>query len=146
VALTDPKGGDKTVWNIEMHLKHAALVCSSEENSDRFYQDVLGLRRMRSKILPSTLSKQIFDLDIEYKVIDYGNEDIHFEILVADEAISHEKNVEHICLEVDDLKTFLDKCITMDVEILRIPKGEGILTFIRDYDLNLFEIKARSDK
>ena len=31
----------------------------------------------------------------------------------------------------------------MEVEILQIPRGAGFLTFIRDYDGNLFEIKEK---
>jgi hypothetical protein len=31
----------------------------------------------------------------------------------------------------------------MEVKILQIPRGATFLTFIRDYDGNLFEIKAK---
>jgi hypothetical protein len=36
---------------------------------------------------------------------------------------------------------FRKKCRDLDVEISQIPKGDRPLTFIRDYDGNLFEIK-----
>lgn len=126
-----------------MLLKHVALISSSEENSDKFYKNLLGLRKMRSKILPASLSKQIFNLDCEYKIIDYSNEDIHFEIFIGNQKSSDNKKVEHVCLEVNDMELFLNKCKDMAVKFLQIPKGEFFLIFISDYDGNLFEIKEK---
>ena len=125
-----------------MLLKHVALVCSSEEKSDKFYENLLGLKKIRSKIIPSTLSKQIFNLDSELKIIDYAVDEIHFEVFISHRKVADDKKVEHVCLEVDDLETFLNKCNDMAVKILQIPKKEGFLTFISDYDGNLFEIKT----
>ncbi len=126
-----------------MLLKHVALVCSSEEKSDKFYESLLGLKKVSSKMIPSTLSKQIFNLDSELKIIDYAVDEIHFEVFINNQKISEAKKIEHICLEVDNLEGFLDKCNDMTVKILQIPKKEGFLTFISDYDGNLFEIKER---
>ena len=47
------------------------------------------------------------------------------------------------CLEVADLESFLEKCRSLKVDVARIPKGDKILTFIRDFDGNLFELKNR---
>ena len=43
-----------------MKLIHIALACRSEAASDRFYQELLGLRKIRSKTIPSSLAEQIF--------------------------------------------------------------------------------------
>ena len=51
--------------------------------------------------------------------------------------------IDHICLEVDDLDSFLKKCRSMDINVSRIPKGDATITFIRDDDGNLFEIKGQ---
>ena len=125
-----------------MLLKHVALVCSSEEKSDKFYESLLGLKKVHSKMIPSTLSKQIFNLDSELKIIDYAVDEIHFEVFISHQKVADDKKIEHICLEVDNLEAFLNKCNDMGVKILQIPKKEGFLTFISDYDGNLFEIKT----
>ena len=65
-----------------MLLKHIGLVCSSEKNSDNFYKNILGLKKMPSRTVPRTLAKQIFNLDIEYTMINYTDDKIHFEIFV----------------------------------------------------------------
>ena len=124
-----------------MVLNHIALVCSSEENSDKFYEKILGLKKMETKIIPSTLSKQIFNLDTELKIVNYANDNIRFEIFIDKKKSVMDKRAEHVCLEVADLKGFLVKCKSMGVLVKQIPKGDAFLIFIKDYDGNLFEIK-----
>ncbi len=125
-----------------MLLKHVGLTSSSEENSDKFYQDLLGLNKAEPKTLPSDLCKAIFNLDAELPIINYLDENIHFEIFITSASKSNNLKIEHLCLEVDDLSGFIEKCRGLSVEVARIPKGDKTLTFIKDYDGNLFEIKC----
>ena len=124
-----------------MQLKHVALVSSSEERSDRFYMNLLGLEKKSSKTIPSMLSKQIFNLDCELKIINYANDNIHFEIFIDNQKGSKINRIDHVCIQVDDLESFLEECRAMALEILQIPKGDAFITFIKDDDGNLFEIK-----
>lgn len=124
-----------------MVLRHVGLTCGSEENSDRFYADLLCLTKSEPKILPSELSKAIFDLDTELVMINYLNEHVHFEIFIIDHHENHCQKIAHTCLGVEDLEIFLEKCHSLDVDVARIPKGDKTLIFIKDFDGNLFEIK-----
>lgn len=126
-----------------MYLKHIGLVCSSENNSDKFYQGLLGLEKKEAKILPRMLSKKIFDIDAEYKIINYVGGRVHFEIFLGKLDPATITRIGHICLEVDNISKFLKKCHTMDIHTLQIPKGDDFITFITDFDGNLFEIKER---
>ena len=124
-----------------MLLRHVALTCSSEKKSDRFYKDLLGLQKSEPKILPMALSRAIFNIDAELVMINYQDEKVHIEIFITGHSVNHSRQVEHTCLEVDDLPDFIKKCNERGVDISQIPKGDRILTFIRDFDGNLFEIK-----
>ncbi len=124
-----------------MILRHAALTCSSEKNSDKFFKNLLGLEKSEPKTLPRALSKAIFGIDSELPIINYLDEYVHFEIFIYSHSMNRVRQIEHVCLEVDDLQDFLNKCRDLDVGISQIPKGDRTLTFIRDYDGNLFEIK-----
>lgn len=124
-----------------MILRHVALTCSSEKNSDRFFKNLLGLEKLEPKILARSLSKSIFNVDAELMMINYRSKDIHFEIFITADSKSSNKQIAHVCIEIDDLHTFLKKCRDLDVEVSRIPKGNRTLTFIRDFDGNIFEIK-----
>jgi len=127
-----------------MILKHVALVCGSEDNSDRFYERLLGLNKLNSKILPRELSGQIFNLDSELTIINYADDNIHFEIFIHSRVSRDTEKIEHVCLEVEGLEAFLEKCRAMEVDILQIPKGDKMLVFIKDFDGNLFELKAKT--
>ena len=125
-----------------MILRHVALTCSSEEKSDKFYKNLLELKKSAPKTLPSAISKALFDIDSELKIINYLNEHLHFEIFLAGRNRSGLRRIEHVCLKVDDLEAFLEKCRTLQVKIVQVPKENNLLTFISDDDANLFEIKS----
>jgi catechol 2,3-dioxygenase-like lactoylglutathione lyase family enzyme len=124
-----------------MQLKHIALVSSTEEKADRFYQAVLGLKKINEKTIPAALSDQIFNLNAELKIINYANEKIHFEIFIAGKQSPEATRISHVCLEVSNLEAFLESCRKMEIAIRQVPKGDAMITFIEDDDGNLFEIK-----
>jgi catechol 2,3-dioxygenase-like lactoylglutathione lyase family enzyme len=123
-----------------MLLKHVGLTCSSEENADKFYRDLLGLKKSEPKTLNSDLSRAIFNLDADLLLLNYTDENIHFEIFVADQVDINRDLIAHQCLEVADLSEFIEECRAIGVAVVRIPKGDKTLTFIKDFDGNLFEI------
>ena len=126
-----------------MHIKHVALACTSESKADTFYANLLGLNKSEVKTLPRELSKAIFNLDRELVIINYLDDKVHFEIFIAPAAQENSPQIEHTCLEVDDLEKFLIKCRSLNADIARIPKGDKVLIFLRDFDGNLFEIQQR---
>jgi catechol 2,3-dioxygenase-like lactoylglutathione lyase family enzyme len=127
-----------------MLLKHVGLTCSTEDNADKFYRDLLGLNKSEPKPLPSDLCHAIFNLDAELQMINYQDDHTHFEIFITNQLSTSQRQIDHQCLEVDDLAGFIEKCRGMGVEVARIPKGDKTLTFIKDFDGNLFEIKGSS--
>jgi catechol 2,3-dioxygenase-like lactoylglutathione lyase family enzyme len=126
---------------MQMLLKHVALACSSEKNSDRLFKHLLGLDKSEPKTLSISLAKAIFNVDAELLMINYRDENVHFEIFITDQPVRPVKQIEHICLEVKNLKAFLNECRRLEVEVIQVPKGDRTLTFIRDDDGHLFEIK-----
>ncbi|MBW1743402.1 MAG: VOC family protein [Deltaproteobacteria bacterium] len=124
-----------------MRLNHVALVCSSEENANEFYVGILGLERMRTSVLPEELSREIFNIGGEYQVLVYGNDRFTAEVFIAANLPRGESRFEHVCLEVEDVETFVTECESRQVRVNRVFKGDRLLTFVEDFDGNLFEIK-----
>lgn len=124
-----------------MQLKHIALVSRTEEKADRFYQDVLGLKKISEKTLAASLSKDIFNVNAELKIVNYANETLHFEIFIGDTDHINTDSIGHVCLEVQDLEAFVERCRQNAVEVIQVPKGDGFITFIKDMGGGLFEIK-----
>jgi catechol 2,3-dioxygenase-like lactoylglutathione lyase family enzyme len=126
-----------------MNLRHVALACSSEEKADKFYADLLGLKKAEPKRLPPALSKAIFNIASEHIIINYVGDTVHFEIFINNRHIKSDGKIDHVCLDVVDLEAFLAKCRRLEVKIVQVPKADKLLTFILDYDDNLFEIKNK---
>jgi len=125
-----------------MHIKHVALACASASKADTFYANLLGLTKSEPKILPLDLSRAIFNIDSELVMINYRDENVHFEIFVPGSGGGNSRQIAHTCLRVDDLEVFLEKCRGLNIDVSRIPKGDKNLIFIKDFDGNLFEIKS----
>ena len=126
-----------------MDLLHVALTSTSEDSADGFYVDLLGLKKAEPKTLAAEICHAIFGIDRELTVINYTGEAAHFEVFVCGAAPTPPRRVAHACIAVENLPEFLRKCETFQVEIIRVPKGESLITFIKDADGNLFEIKGK---
>ena len=127
-----------------MKLNHVSVVCSSRENADRFYKEIIGLKEIKSALLDRELAGQIFDIACESQLILYANDDFTVEVFVPSSAFEKVNTFVHLCLEVEDREEFAVKCQAMGVVVKKIPKGDSELIFIEDYDGNLFEIKESS--
>ena len=124
-----------------MKLHHAAVVCASRENADRFYGDILGLETIKTQTLGADLSEEIFGISSECEMVLYGRGDLAFEVFIPPEMPETHRNYRHLCLAVKDRKTFMDRCRAVGLAVKKIPKGETFVVFVEDFDRNLFEIK-----
>ena len=123
-----------------MNLHHAAVVATSEENSDRFYSDLLGLEKQRARRIPAELMKAIFAINQETLIIDYGNEDLLVEVFIT--TPPEGRTISHLCLKTPDREQLLADCDHMNVPVLRVAKNDGgSIAFIEDFDGNRFELK-----
>ena len=124
-----------------MKLHHAAVVCQSEENADRFYEGILGLKRIKTSTARKDLIQQIFDIPLECQFIFYGKDNVGVEVFIIPQKTGNGLHFEHLCMQVDNREALIAKCRAGGLEVREIPKGDAILVFIKDYDGNIFEIK-----
>ena len=124
-----------------MKLHHLAVVCSTVERADRFFEGVLNLKKIKSGTLDRTFGEQLFDISQECEMILYGNEDFRIEVFVTVSDPKMKAPYVHVCLEVNHRKSFTKKCEEAGLAVKSIPRGDYMIVFIEDYDGNLFEIK-----
>ena len=124
-----------------MKFVHTGLGASTEKNADRFFVNILGLEKQIPKILNQEMTRAIFGIAEELLIINYKNENVHYEILVYKEYKTPDKQITHSCLHVKNLINIVDKCRKAGLKVVEVPKGTGVVTFISDFDGNLFEIK-----
>ncbi len=124
-----------------MKVRHHGLACRSEETAERFYEKFLGLKKLERKTVPAALSGAFFGIPSDLTVLNYVRDDVFFEVFIHESARPAAGSPNHICLEVGDLESFLERCRVMGVPVIRAPRGDRWITFIQDFDGNLFEIK-----
>jgi catechol 2,3-dioxygenase-like lactoylglutathione lyase family enzyme len=127
--------------NDDITFVHTGLAASSEENADRFFINILGLEKSEPKIIDKKLAYSLFGIDAELLMIHYRGGNVDFELFVHKEYKATEKQIAHSCIKVNDLKTIVYKCKDAGLKVIEVPKGLGVITFISDYDGNLFEVK-----
>lgn len=128
-----------------MEIIHYSLACSSTDNADRFYTGCLGFEKTAIKSLPADLSKTFFHLNEELVVLNYTRNNILFEIIINEHMEPKLDPIEHICLSVENKPEFLKKVEKFGLNIVQKKKGEKTVTFISDFDGNLFEIIESSN-
>ena len=125
-----------------MKLHHVGCVCGSLENAARFYEDIVGLKKIKTSTLNKELAEQIFDIKLECEMVTYGNEYFNIEIFVGEHVPKSITEFGHFCLQVEDREEFLRSCESVGLPVKRVPKGDSVVTFITDFDGNLIEIKG----
>jgi catechol 2,3-dioxygenase-like lactoylglutathione lyase family enzyme len=124
-----------------MALDHVALVCRSEDSSDRFFKEILGLTKEQPKTVPASLAKQVFLFDKELKVITYKGESSEFEVFISETETEPRQMIAHVSLECPNIDEILNKCAAAGLRIRRGVKGERTIYFIEDFDSHLYELK-----
>lgn len=127
--------------NDDIKFVHTGLAASSEKNADRFFIDILGLEKSEPKIIDKKLAQAIFGIDAELLMIHYRGGTLDYEIFIHQAYKAPEKQIAHSCIKVNDLKEIVSKCNDAGLKVIEVPKGSGVITFISDYDGNLFEVK-----
>lgn len=121
---------------------HSGLTVSTEDNADRFFMGILGLEKLASKTLARGVAKAIFGLDTDLLVLQYRSGTVHYEVFVVQGFKAPEGQLAHSCLKLADLEGVLRRCRQGGAKVITAEKASGVVTFVSDYDGNLFELKA----
>ena len=109
-----------------------------------FYGQLLGLERTEPKTLPREIAQALFGVETDLTMVYYQDENSQFELFIHADLKSFNGargNVSHDCIQVEDKDGFVVECERSGCEVLQVPKGEKVLTFVKDLDGNLFEVK-----
>jgi len=122
-------------------LNHVALQCNDKEKVETFFTEVLGLPIKKKFTVSRELSEAIFGIDESVDVEVYDNNETRFEIFITQ--TEEKRGYEHVCIEIDSKKEFIDRCKQYGIEPMVITTGGKNLFFVKDFSGNLFEIKEK---
>lgn len=126
-----------------MKVEHIAIGYNSEEEADRFFINLLGLKKGRSKLVSADLMNDFFGVKDEYKFIIYSGNQTTFEVFITNDKSRVQDIFTHSCIIVENRDELLTKASSMGYDIVKVPRkdGNGYYLFIRDSFRNLYEIK-----
>ena len=126
-----------------MKVEHIAVASNSEVDSDKFFINLLGLRKARSFNVSADLMEQFFGVKKEQQLIRYENSNLSFEIFIPDDNSKTKDIFTHVCLVVEERDEFVKKSLSMGYTTIKVPRkdGDGYYLFIKDSYENLYEIK-----
>ena len=128
-----------------MEIEHIAVGSNSEEDADKFFVGLLGLKKIRSKSVSADLMKNFFEINKEHDFIQYGNSDLNFEIFITKDNSKALDIFTHTCISIDNRDELIERAASMGFDFIKIPRsvGNGYYLFVRDLFQNLYEIKQK---
>jgi len=123
-----------------MLLNHAGMINESEEKALRFYHGLLGFEKTREFVVSRELSKQLFSVQEEIKVLVFERDGVKIEIFICPECRRPFPDYSHIGLLLDDFQAVKEKA--KEKGFLVVGKTDKkTVYFLRDFSGNLVEIK-----
>ncbi len=128
---------------LKIKFEHIAVGYNSEEEADKFFVDLLGLNKIRSRSVPSDLMKKFFGLYQEQKFVVYGKNNSNFEVFITNDKSKAKDIFTHSCLLIENRDDFVSRATSMGFNVVKVPRndGTGYYLFIKDGFQNLYEIK-----
>ncbi len=128
-----------------MKIEHLAIGYNSEKEADKFFIDLLGLKKLITKIVTPDLMEKFFGIKKEQNFVVYGNNNSKFEVFITNDNSKAKDIYTHACLVIENRNELLDKASSMGFDVVKVPRKDGIgyYLFIKDSFKNLYEIKER---
>lgn len=128
-----------------MKFEHIAVGYNSEKESDKFFIDLLGLKKIRLKSVSADLMENFFGVKREYTSVIYGNEDSNFEVFITNDKSKANDVFTHSCLLIENRDELVEKANSMGFDVVKVPRkdSDGYYLFIKDTFQNLYEIKEK---
>lgn len=123
---------------------HAAITFSTEEYAQRIMGDLFGFTVIKAFDVGAELCQALFAFERGARLIQYDAGDAAIEVFIDPDRPSPRGRFDHLCFEVDEMDAFLDRAVSMGLEVRRFFTGAKDVVFIRDEDDNLYEIKPKA--
>ena len=126
-----------------LKFEHIAVASNSEEESDKFFVELLGLDKLRTFTVSSDKMNKFFNVNEDHNFIRYEKQDLSVEVIITNKQEGIKDKFTHSCILVENSINLTDKADTMGFKVIKVPreKNEGYYLFIKDTFGNLFEIK-----
>ncbi len=126
-----------------MKIEHIAISSKSVEDSDKFFIELLGMKKERDFVVPDDLIEQFFGVRKNQRILRYENDELSVEAFIMDDDSIAIDTFTHTCLLIEDREKLIKKARQLNFKVIRVPRknNTGFYLFLKDNFGNLFEIK-----
>ena len=126
-----------------MKIDHVAVSSNTEEDSDRFFIELLAMKKERAFVVSDDLMEQFFGVRKEQKIVRYGNDEVSVEAFITNDKSKVIEKFTHICLIIEDREKLIEKAKEFNFKVIKVPRKNsvGFYLFLKDHFGNLYEIK-----
>ena len=126
-----------------LKIEHIAVSSNTEEDSNRFFIELLDMKKVRSFVVTDDLMKKFFKIKREQRIIRYENEDLSVEVFITDDINQAQDRFTHTCLIIEDRIRLIEKAKDLNFEVIQVPRkdSDNFYLFLKDHFGNLYEIK-----
>lgn len=126
-----------------MKIDHVAVSSNTEEESDKFFIELLAMKKERAFVVSDDLMEQFFGVRKEQKIVRYGNDEVSVEAFITNDNSKVIDRFTHICLIIEDREKLIEKAKKLNFEVIKVPRknSDGFYLFLKDHFGNLYEIK-----
>lgn len=118
---------------------HIGLEVTDKEKARIFFEQILGIPRVKSVTLNPDLTEAIFGQTREIEIETFSKQGIAFEVFITGKKVT--PIYTHTCLAVQNRQEIIAKCEAYGLTPNIVKRGDKELLFVRDFAGNLFEIK-----
>jgi len=128
---------------LSLKIEHFAVGSNSEDDSDKFFMNLLDMRKERSFVVSDDLMEQFFGIRREQKIVRYRNDNVSVETFITEDYSTTLDKFTHICLVINDREKIIEKAKELKIKVIQVPRksSEGYYLFLKDFYGNLYEIK-----
>jgi len=124
-------------------IDHIAIAANSESDSDLFFIQLLGLKKIREKTVSAELMEKFFGVKRKNKFVSYSGEKMNFEVFITEDNTKAKDIFTHSCLFIENRDKFIVKATSLGFPVIKVQREDnnGYFLFIKDAFQNLYEIK-----
>ena len=125
----------------DLLVDHIGIINKREDEAVKFYQSILGLEKIRESLVPAELSRQLFDLFQEIKMLVFGREGIKVEVFIIPGFTPPCPNIFHFCLQIFQFPDLLERLDQAGAKVTIGQHSGKTVYFTEDFSGNRVELK-----
>jgi len=130
----------------DLLVDHVGIINRGEDEAVEFYKNLLGMEKIKESSVPAELSRRLFNLFQEIRVVVFGRVGggMKIEVFIIPGSTPPTPNIPHFSLHVLHFPDLLKRLNQAGAKVITGQHGDKTVYFTEDFSGNRIEIKPLS--